>query len=82
VVSAETGEGLDALRDRVRAAFASTLRSVELLVPYVDASLLPELHAAAGDLQREETAEGVRVIARLPAALAARYDRFAVNGRG
>ena len=82
VVSAETGEGLDLLRDRVRAAFAPMLRSVELLVPYGDASLLPELHAAAGDLEREETAEGVRVSARLPAALAARYDRFAVNGRG
>ena len=82
VVSAQTGEGLDLLRDRVRAAFAPMLRSVELLVPYGDASLLPELHAAAGDLEREETAEGVRVSARLPAALAARYDRFAVNGRG
>jgi GTPase len=82
VVSAQTREGLDALRERVRAAFAPTLRSVELLVPYGDARLLPELHAAAGDLQREETAEGVRVIARLPAPLAARYDRYAVNGRG
>src|ERR671922_418302 len=81
VVSAVTGEGLDALRQRVQAAFAPTLRSVELLVPYGDASLLPELHAAAGDLRREETAEGVRVVARLPAALAGRYDRFAVNGR-
>jgi GTP-binding protein HflX len=81
VVSAQTGEGLDLVRDRVRAAFAPMLRSVELLVPYGDASLLPELHAAAGDLEREETAEGVRVSARLPAALAARYDRFAVNGR-
>jgi GTP-binding protein HflX len=82
VVSAVTGEGLDELRDRVRAAFASTLRSVELLVPYGDAGLLPELHAAAGDLEREETADGVRVTARLPAALVRRYDRFAVNGRG
>ena len=82
VVSAQTGEGLDLVRDRVRAAFAPMLRSVELLVPYGNASLLPELHAAAGDLEREETAEGVRVSARLPAALAARYDRFAVNGRG
>ena len=81
VVSAVTGEGLDALRQRVQAAFAPTLRSVELLVPYGDASLLPELHAAAGDLRREETAEGVRVVARLPAALAGRYDRFAVHGR-
>src|SRR3954454_7723608 len=81
VVSAETGEGLDLLRDRVRAAFAPMLRSVELLVPYREAGMLPELHAAAGDLEREETAEGVHVRARLPAAIAARYDRYAVNGK-
>jgi GTP-binding protein HflX len=81
VVSAETREGLEALRERVAAAFAPMLRAVELLVPYREAGLLPELHAAAGDLEREETAEGVHVRARLPAALAARYDRYAVNGR-
>jgi GTP-binding protein HflX len=81
VVSAATGEGLEALRERVAAAFAPMLRAVELLVPYREAGLLPELHAAAGDLEREETAEGVHVRARLPAALAARYDRYAVNGR-
>ena len=34
----------------------------------------------AGDLQREDTAEGVRVVARLPADVAERYERFAVNG--
>ena len=82
LVSAETGEGLDELRERIRTAFAPTLRSVELLVPYGDGALLPELHAAAGDLQREETADGVRVVARLPAALVARYERYAVNGNG
>ena len=81
VVSAKTGEGLEAVRGRVAAAFAPMLRAVELLVPYREAGLLPELHAAAGDLEREETAEGVHVRARLPAALAARYDRYAVNGR-
>ena len=81
VASAEMGEGLEALRERVAAAFAPMLRAVELLVPYREAGLLPELHAAAGDLEREETAEGVHVRARLPAALAARYDRYAVNGR-
>src|SRR3954451_18386121 len=81
VVSAETGEGLDVLRERVAAAFAPMLRAVELLVPYREAGMLPELHAAAGDLEREETAEGVHVRARLPAAVAARYDRYAVNGK-
>jgi len=81
VVSAETGEGLDVLRERVAAAFAPMLRAVELLVPYREAGMLPELHAAAGDLEREETAEGVHVRARLPAAIAARYDRYTVNGK-
>jgi len=40
-----------------------------------------ELHALAGDLEREDTAEGVRVVARLPATVAERYERFvAPNG--
>jgi GTP-binding protein HflX len=81
LVSAQAGEGLELLRERVARAFAPTLRSVELLVPYGDGALLPELHAAAGDLQREETPDGVRVLARLPAALVSRYERYAVNGR-
>jgi GTPase len=82
VVSAVTGEGLEELRDRIAEAFVPMFRSVELLVPYGEAGVMPELHAVAGDLEREETADGVRVTARLPEAVAARYDRFAVNGRG
>jgi GTP-binding protein HflX len=81
LVSAAGGEGLDQLRERIARAFAPGLRSVELLVPYGEGGLLPELHAAAGDLEREETPDGVRVLARLPVALAARYERYAVNGR-
>jgi GTP-binding protein HflX len=82
-VSAATGEGLDALAERVEAEFARVLRVVELLVPYGDGALLPELHQLAGDLEREETAEGVLVRARLPAAAAERFERFAVsNGAG
>jgi GTPase len=81
LVSAAGGEGLDDLRERIARAFAPGLRSVELLVPYGEGGLLPELHAAAGDLEREETPDGVRVLARLPAALVPRYERYAVNGR-
>ena len=78
LVSAETGEGLEALGDRVVAAFRRTLRPVELLVPYDEGGSLAELHEVAGDLSREETADGVRVSASLPAAVAERYERFAV----
>jgi GTP-binding protein HflX len=81
LVSGITGEGLDVLAERVQEAFARTLRAVELLVPYDEGGRLAELHELADGLEREETAEGVRVTARVPASVAARYERFAVNGR-
>ena len=81
LVSALTGEGLDALGTRVEGEFARTLRQVELLLPYRDGGRLAELHEVAGELSREDTPEGVRVRARVPATVAARFERFAVNGR-
>jgi GTP-binding protein HflX len=79
-VSAATGEGIDELRDAIAAAFEATLRPVELLIPYEDGGRLSELHALAGDLEREDLAEGVAVRARIPAALEHRFAEFAVNG--
>jgi GTP-binding protein HflX len=78
LVSAVTGEGLEVLAERVQASFRKTLRPVELLVPYEEGSRLAELHELADGLEREETAEGVRVSARLPEAVAVRYERFAI----
>ena len=57
-VSAETGEGLDALREAVEARFLATLRPMELLVPYEEGGRLSELHDLAGEMEREETAGG------------------------
>jgi GTP-binding protein HflX len=81
LVSGRTGEGLDVLGERVQEAFARTLRAVELLVPYDQGRRLAELYELADGLEREETAEGVLVTARVPASVAARYERFAVNGQ-
>ena len=81
-VSAVTGEGLDDLRSAIEAQFLSTLEPVELLVPYREGGSLSELHELAGEMQREETAEGVRVRARVPAGVAARFERFNVDGDG
>jgi GTP-binding protein HflX len=82
LVSAVTGEGLGALGERVAAEFERTLRDVELLVPFSDGATLSELHDVAGDLEREDTAEGVRVNVRLPAVVADRFGRYADNGAG
>jgi GTPase len=80
LVSALTGEGLDALGERIAAEFERTLQDVELLVPFSEGGTLSELHDFAGDLEREDTPAGVRVFVRLPAVVAERYDRYAVDG--
>jgi GTP-binding protein HflX len=81
LVSAVTGEGLDELSDRIAAEFERTLRDVELLVPFSEGGTLSVLHEVAGDLERTDTPDGVRVLARMPAVVAERFDRYAVNGR-
>ena len=81
LVSAITGEGTAELIERIEDEFARTLQQVALLIPYGEGGRLAELHELAGDLQREETPEGVRVLARLPAAVAARYGPFALGAR-
>src|SRR3954447_4421392 len=79
-VSAVAGEGMDDLREAIEARFLATLRTMELLVPYDQGGSLSELHELAGDMDRTDTAEGVRVKARVPAGVAPRFERFSVNG--
>jgi GTP-binding protein HflX len=82
VVSALTGEGIDELGERIEQSFRETLRSVDLLLPFDEGGRLAELHDLAGELERTDTPEGVRVRARVPATVAERYAQFAVNGNG
>jgi GTP-binding protein HflX len=75
-VSAAEGAGLDELREAIEARFLASLRPMELLVPYDEGTSLSELHDVAGELEREDTAEGVRIRARVPVAVASRFERF------
>ena len=81
-VSAATGEGLEDLLDAVEEAFAATLQPMELLIPYEQGASLSALHAIAGDLKREDGPDGVLVRARVPSAVAHRFQPFATNGSG
>ncbi len=66
-VSALTGEGLDELRERVAERFAERFEPVRLLLPYDEGGRLNELYALGAPIeQREDTPEGVLVLARLP----------------
>jgi GTP-binding protein HflX len=81
-VSAETGEGLADLREAVEARFLATLRPMELLLPFDEGGSLSELHEVAGEMERQDTADGVLVRARVPASAAPRFERFALGGAG
>ena len=67
--------------EAIEGRFLSSLRPMELLVPYGEGGRLSELHDLAGEMEREDTAEGVRVRARVPAGVASRFERFEVNGK-
>ena len=78
LVSALAGEGLEDLRERIERAFAETLTEVELLIPYSQGGRLHELHEVAGELERTDGPDGVRVHARVPSAELHRFDDLAV----
>ena len=66
-VSAVTGEGLEELKARLAEQFASRWERVRLLLPYEEGGRLSELYALGAPIeQREDTADGVLVVARLP----------------
>ena len=81
-VSAVTGDGLEELNAAIEGQFLKTLRPMELLVPYAEGGAMSELHELAGELDREDTARGVLIRARVPAGVAQRFERFELNGDG
>ena len=80
-VSALTGEGLDELRARIADRFAERFEPVRLLLPYEDGAKLNELYALGAPIeQREDTSDGVLVVARLPRREILRFAPYLVNG--
>ena len=78
LISAQEGQGLDQLRERIEAAFEETLTEVELLIPYSEGGRLHELHEVAGDLERTDREDGVLVHAKVPSAEMHRFSDLAV----
>jgi GTPase len=78
LISAQEGEGLDTLRERIEQAFEETLTEVELLIPYSEGGRLHELHEVAGDLERTDREDGVLVHAKVPRAEMHRFSDLAV----
>jgi GTP-binding protein HflX len=71
VVSARTGEGLDALRDAIEHALPHPEVEIELTVPYDRGDLVARAHSEGEILTTRHDADGTHLRARVPAGLAA-----------
>ena len=78
-VSSHTREGLEELEIAIAEHFAGRFEPIELLVPHSEGGALSSLYALGAPIsQRKDTADGVRIRARLPKAERDRYLRFEV----
>ena len=78
-VSAQTGEGLDALRERIAERFSDRFEAVRLFLPYEDGGKLAELYALGAPIEeRDDQPDGVLVRARLPRRELRRFARYLV----
>ena len=78
-VSALTGEGLDALRERIAQRFSDRFEPVQLLLPYDEGGKLAELYALGAPIEeRIDHEDGVLVRARLPRRDLQRFARYLV----
>ena len=79
LVSARTGEGLDALRDRLADTARRELTRLEVMVPYASGEVISAIYAAGRDVEQEPGERGTLVRALMPPADAARI-RATLNG--
>ena len=70
--SARTGQGIDALRERLAALARERLVRVDLTIPYDRGRLLADLYASGREVHQESTDRGTHVTALMPVPAAAR----------
>lgn len=77
-VSAHTGDGLSDLMAAIERALPHPGHAVHALVPYQRGDLVSRIHEHGEVLEKEHTAEGTRLHAHVPPALAAELDAYAL----
>ena len=74
--SAQTGEGLDDLVDRIAREAAATDVLLSADIPYREGALITVVHEQGTLLHEEYLEDGVRIVAKLPARIAPRLERY------
>lgn len=81
-VSAQTGDGLAELLERIVAGLHAKTVELDLEIPYDRGDLLAELHSSADVLATEHNDTGTTVRVRLPHDEAGRYREFVASATG
>ncbi|WP_091449018.1 GTPase HflX [Actinokineospora iranica] len=79
-VSAHTGAGIEALRERIGELLPRPEQEVDVLVPYARGELVARVHREGEILTEEHTEAGTQLRARVNPDLAGVLEVFAVNG--
>jgi GTP-binding protein HflX len=78
-ISALTGQGIEALRERIAERFADRFEAVHLLLPYEEGGKLAELYELGAPIEeREDQPEGVYIRARLPRRELRRFAAYLI----
>lgn len=79
-VSAQTGAGVEELRERLSEVLGGLDVDISVLLPYSRGDLLARIHADGRIITSEHEEGGTRVRARVPHALAAALSEYAHSG--
>jgi GTP-binding protein HflX len=78
-ISALTGQGVEALRERIAERFADRFEAVHLLLPYEEGGKLAELYELGAPIEeREDQPDGVYIRARLPRRELRRFAAYLI----
>ena len=78
-VSARTGDGVEALRQRMAELSVPTDTAVDVVIPYDRGDLVARVHADGRVQETEHNSDGTHIKARVPVALAASLREFSTT---
>ena len=78
-VSAETGEGIDALIEAIAQAAAESDTTIDVVIPYANGDLVSLAHERCRVLEEEYTEVGTKLRIVVPKAFAAQFEPYRAN---
>jgi len=75
-VSIKTGQGMEALLERISEFVANDITTIEVLIPHSRSDLIARLHREAKVLSTEYVGNNVRIVARAARRTTRDYDKF------